>query len=162
MIGRLPRTVPAQRDPVSVLMDRGAAALLERAYARPGVWVRTRLEAPSLRQQVWARARGIEPYADARGMERWPRAFVRSLYYLHKWYYWPGRGLERGRRRTAPDRAYALQVRVGARGYFRRQLGWPVAVRVRPGGPQAYAAVPAGRRYTDDPAIRSEVQQRDY
>jgi hypothetical protein len=155
--------MPAQRDPVSVLMDRGAAALLERAYARPGEWVRTRLEAPTLRHQVWARARGIEPYSDARGMARWPRGFVRSLYYLNKWYYWPSRrGLERGRRRSSPAQTWALQVAVGRRGYFRAQLGWPVAVRVRPGGPEAYAAVAARRRYTDNPAVRSEFQQRDY
>lgn len=126
-------------------MDRGAVALLERAHARPGVWVRTRLEAPTLRHQVWARARGIEPYSDARGMARWPRGFTRSLYYLNKRRY-----------------GGALQVRVGPRGFFRAQLGWPVAIRIRPGGGQAYAAVAARRRYTENTALRSEVQQRDY
>lgn len=154
------------RDPVSVLFDRGAAELLARAYARPGQWVATRLTAPGLRHQVWARAQGIEPYSrDRWGMQRWPRAFVRSVYYRHQWYY---SGTRRGlgdRRRAEKYTGLAIKVEVGPLVYVGAVRGWRVRIRVLPGGAAARAAVrrqPAARRYTENPALLSEPATRDW
>ena len=108
--------MPARRDPVSELFDAGAARLLRRAYARPGRWAGTRIAAPTMRHTRWAAAQGIElsgpdnaPGGQARN--RWMRAFIRAVYYQHKWHYREGQGL--GERRTAPNQSRALRYEVG-------------------------------------------------
>lgn len=149
---------------MSILLDRGARDLLARAYARPGVWQGTRLAAPTLRHQVWARQQGIEPYQrDRWGLQRWPRAFKRAIYYQHKWYYRPGRGLLASRRMTE-NRTLALQVQIGKRGFFGGESGWPVRVRTRPGGLTAARAVAArpSASYVENDQLQSTFADRDY
>lgn len=108
------------RDPVSVLLDRGARRLLERAYASPGQWVTTRLADPTPEHLAHFRAQGIDLLErdkagralDAR--TRWCRGFVRAAYYQHTWYsnIGAGRGWRSGKR-TAERRAGALKLEVG-------------------------------------------------
>ena len=81
-------------DPVSTLFDAAAKRLLERAYARPGEFVRTRLANPGPRTVAFASARGInnllgpDPVATSGGglnaRTRYCRAFVRAIYRQHK------------------------------------------------------------------------------
>lgn len=168
------------RDPVSVLFDEGARALLARAYAARGQWAGTRLADPGPRHLAWLAARGISPLApdnasaasggglDARS--RWMRGFIRALYYQHRWYSSTGPGLAwRAERRSSPRNAGALEVRVGNRVPVRGVIpaGRAVRVRVRPGGQAARRAVQqlgdADRIYDDagrpagrwsDPSLR--------
>ena len=90
--------MPHARDPVSELLDRGARQLLVRAYSvRAGTWVNTRLADPSPEHVAWARRKGLDDLmgpdrpSTASGMHvqahtRWGRAFMRALWYQHKWY----------------------------------------------------------------------------
>jgi len=90
--------VAYQRDPVSERFDAAARRLLARAYARPNQWVGTRLADPGVRARQFAAARGIDLGAADKGgsaiggsrgglnaRTRWARAFVRSLYFCHKY-----------------------------------------------------------------------------
>lgn len=142
------------RDPVSVLFDTGAAELLRRAYAAGrGTWAGTRLGDPGPQTRLWLISLGVDwqgpdapAVADpaARGgldcKDRWTRAFVRALYYQHRWYS-GGDGPRAGRRLTA-NRAGALQVDVGRRlpplGIF--PAGRAVRIRVLQGGRNAIRA----------------------
>src|SRR5712691_4902670 len=90
--------MPHSRDPVSELLDRGARALLARAYSvRAGTWVMTRLADPSREHLDWAQDMGLDSLmgpdkpttasgAHVQAHTRWGRAFMRALWYQHKWY----------------------------------------------------------------------------
>lgn len=138
-----------QRDPVSVLFDRGARSLLDRAYARPGQYVGTRITGPSPGQVAYFAAQGINVLGrDELGRDRWAAGFVRALYHQHKWHR-TGRGW--GARRMVPNDARAIQYELG------RQLralgiipaGRAVRIISRPGGAAADRAaqkLPADER----------------
>jgi hypothetical protein len=171
----------AARDPVSELFDAAARELLGRAYARPGQWVSTRLADPSRDARAYAANWGItdllgpdRPTAGGRGLNaktRWARAFVRAVYYQHRWY--SGGGPQpnwRTARRTTQRRAGALRVHVGRRlpQGVRVPAGRRVSVMLARGGHAADAAVnrlPASHQYissrdgipgprASDPALR--------
>jgi hypothetical protein len=129
-----------ERDPVSVLFDEGARRLLERAYARPGQWIGTRVKAPSAAEAGWFAAQGINVYGrDQIGRDRWAAGFIRAVYYQHR-NYRTGRGW--GGRRLAPYDGRAIRYELGRQ---LRELGViPAgrAVRIKsvPGGPAAVRA----------------------
>jgi hypothetical protein len=170
--------MPQTRDPVSEWFDGAARRLLQRAYARPGVWIGTRVADPAPRHLARLSALGISATAadpvqalPGRGIntrDRWTRGFVRAVYYQHRWFSGkPGGGWRAAKRTVARDAA-AIEVQIGRRVVARGELipaGRAVRVRVRRGGDQAMRAVrrmPDSRRiYTDDgsPAARwaSEV-----
>jgi hypothetical protein len=168
---------------VSVLFDGPARRLLSRAYARPGVWVMTRLADPSPRHVAWAAERGINAngpdnpsVAGGRGLNarsRWARAFVRALNYQHKWYSGGGQAPFRTQLRTAPRSSSALRIEVGRhipaspRGGF--PAGRAVRVQLARGGQAKARAVrrlpDSARIWTDEgePAARfSRVELRDW
>lgn len=139
-----------ERDPVSVLFDRGARQLLERAYARPGQWVGTRIAGPSPGQVAYFASQGINVLGrDEQGRDRWAAGFVRAVYHQHKWYR-TGRGW--GTRRTVPNEGRAISNELG------RQLralgvipaGRAVRLKSRPGGG---AAVRGANRLPADERI---------
>jgi hypothetical protein len=160
--------VAYQRDPVSELMDAGAARLLRRAYARPGQWAGTSLAHPTAAHLAWARREGINMTgADPTAGDRWMRGFIRSLYYTHRWYYRPGQGL--GEKRVTPGESKALVYQVGrvrldhrpGRGVTIR--GRSIRIRVLPGGQAAWDAIPADQRYTGNDDLKSPfVIDRDW
>lgn len=155
------------RDPLSVLLDGGARRLLDRAYSARGSWVKTRLADPNPRVRTYAASLGIDASGPDRSSaqggrsaltsarSRWARAFIRALYYQHRWYS-PYRHEGRWRRRTSARDAGALQVEVGRHllpaGIF--PAGRAVRVRIRPGGRAKRRAVEtmpeAERIWTDD------------
>jgi hypothetical protein len=164
------------RDPVSVQFDEAAARLLRRAYDLPrGTWAGTYVRNPSPSWMAWGAAHGMSllgpdnaPGGQAR--TRWCRAFVRSCFYLHRWYYYPGDGLRLGDRRASPwGRPLQYQVgtvRITPAGLI---VGRAVRVRTQAGGQKAAdaaAALPDSRRiYTDDgqPGGRySSIAGRDW
>jgi hypothetical protein len=119
----------AAPDPASVLLENAARRLLDRAYARPGQWVRTILADPAPRAAQWLASQGIDPRGaddaataggarrgglDAR--DRWSRAMVRAVYRQHRWWS-PGPGERRWRteRRTVKRLAGAVRFRAGRR-----------------------------------------------
>jgi hypothetical protein len=159
--------MPHSRDPVSVLLDRGARQLLERAYrVRSGVWVNTRLADPSRQHLDWAQDMGLDSllgpddvvtqggtHVDAH--TRWGRAFMRSLWYQHKWYGDKPAGGFRDQRRTV---AYSLPLQVE---WGRRMpavgiipAGRAVRVRIATGGATKLRVVQAkpdsARIFADD------------
>jgi hypothetical protein len=157
-----------QRDPVSEQFDAAAARLLNRAHARRGQWVGTYVKNPSPQWQAWARRRGMnllgpDNAATKSGVKRnartrWCRAFVRSVYYLHKHYYYEGKGLDLGDKKIGGAEARgsrALQFEVGTVRINPEGLvvGRPVRIRLLPKGSQADKAVrklPNSRRIVDD------------
>lgn len=172
--------MPAKRDPVSELLDRGARVQLARAYAAPiGTWVMTRLADPSEDHLRWAAAIGV---GDLMGPDRpgtlsgthvqahtrWGRAFMRALWYQHKWF--GDRAAEgfRDERRMMPL-GTPLQVEWGRRMPRRGIIppGRAVRIRIPSGADRAIRVVqgkpdserifdnegtPAGR--WSDPALR--------
>lgn len=154
--------VTATRDPVSVMFDAGARKLLERAYARPGLWVSTRVTDPTPRHFAALAAYGIDPLGPdpvaaqlpGRGINarsRWVRGFIRSLYYQHRYYSGRPGGGWRPERRSAPRSAVALEVQVGRRmpAGKRAAAGRIVRVRVHRGAAAARHAAerePTARR----------------
>ncbi len=134
------------RDPVSVLFDPGARALLARAYARPGQWAGTRLSNPSPAHRAYLAGLGIDPMGpDSKSgagtlnaRTRWARGFVRSLNYQHKWWSDAPGGGWRSTRRTAPRADLGLIIEVG---------------RAMPGGTQAGTLLVPGR------AVRVKVMR---
>lgn len=173
-----------ERDPVSVLLDRGARELLARVYAaRRGQWVMTRLADPTDRHRAWARAHGWDldgpdnaPTLSGRHVNahtRWGRAFMRALWYQHRWYGpAPGRGARpvRDARRASPT-GTALQLEWGRRlpGSATLPRGRAVRVRVAYGGQTARRVVQsrrdADRIYRDDGSMGgrfSVAERRDW
>jgi hypothetical protein len=150
---------------VSVLLDDGARSLLARAYAAgSGKWVMTRLADPDAGTLDWAQDQGINSLlgpdraTTANGTRnnahtRWGRAFVRALYFNHRWY-GDTKGFREERRTVAWGRP--LQVEWGARkpavGVI--PAGRAVRVRLAAGGKTALRVVrakpDAARIYDDD------------
>lgn len=113
-----------RRDPVSETFDAAARRLLSRAYARPGEWVQVWLPDPGMRQRTrWAEygivvAGPDNPSVPGRGggvdaRTRWGRAFVRSVYYQHKWFSPARGGSWRTERRPSPRNTGGLRIEVG-------------------------------------------------
>jgi hypothetical protein len=129
------------RDPVSVLFDRGARQLLDRAYARPGQWVGTRITAPTPGQVAYFAAQGINVLGrDELGRDRWAAGFLKAVYHQHKWYR-TGRGW--GPRRTVPNEGRAIRSELGRqmRALGVIPAGRAVRLMSKPGGPAAVRAV---------------------
>lgn len=148
------------------MLDRGARQLLERAYAqRTGTWVMTRLADPSLEAEALALASwGIVLMAPdvpatqggtaVNAHTRWGRAFMRALYYQHRWYGDPAHNAMRATRRVQPL-GRPLQVEWGRRVPVRGVIpaGRAVRVRIAAGGKTArrvVAAKPDSARIYDD------------
>lgn len=146
------------RDPLSEWFDAGARQLLSRAYAHPGEWVTTRLAGPTAEHRSRARAMlppidldEPDPVPGAKAKTRWGRAFLRALYYQHRWWSAPGGGW-RTTKRTTLRKSGALLVEFGPR---QRALGvipagMRVAVQLAPGGAEkarAVAALPHSQRW---------------
>jgi hypothetical protein len=175
-MGNMPRsTNPGgpgpRRDPVSLLFDGQARALLIRVYKLPrNAWAGVRVPPPTLGHITWARAQDIdllgEDNASTRSGEhmdartRWLRGMVRALYYQHKWYS-DGKGGMRTAKRTAAVPPGPLEVEVG--GWLGPRMqggaivvpgGHAVRVRLRYGGKTARRVVEAmpesERIWTDD------------
>ena len=133
--------MPAERDPVSVLWDRGAAQLLGRARRVRGAWASTRIADPTPRQRAALLAvYGIDPDSRDRpststrrgglnARTRWARGFVRAVYYANDTRH-GGPGL-------------ALEIEVGAHKPALGVIpaGRAVRLRVRKGGQVAARAV---------------------
>jgi len=161
----------ATRDPISEAFDAGARRLLERAYARPGVWIATRIADPGLRVRTRLMVAGINPDGPdpvralpGKGIDakdRWTRAFIRALYWNHRWYSGKPGGGWRTDKRASPRSASALEVEVGRRVPVRGIIpaGRAVRVRTRRGGTVAANAVkrlPDSRRIYDDDGRRAD------
>jgi hypothetical protein len=165
----------SKRDPLSVAFDRGARALLQRAYDHPGQWQATRVAVPSPRQATALRQRGINPYGpdpvpkggglDAR--TRWMRGFIRALYYQHKWWSGGGGRQFRSAKRTTARHTGALIVEVGrvmpARGVI--PAGRVVRVQLARGGQAKSKAVdrmPEREQWANDGPRRAQLVWRDW
>ena len=139
---------------MSELFDRGARTLLERAYARPGQWVGTRVTFPSPRHLAHFATLGINVAGtDQWGRDRWTAGFIRAVYYQHKWFY--SQGALRSERRTTANQTRAVKYELGRRMPVRGVIpaGRAVRIMVNPGGGKAMAAVkrlPDSRRIYDD------------
>jgi len=178
--------MPFEPDPLRDKFARGSRQLLDRAYAQPGTWQRTRLADPDARATAYARGLGIDPLgpdnvsaqAGRRGglnaRTRWMRAFVRSLYEQHLW--WAGShddaGAWREHRRLVAFRSSGLRIDVG-RAMPRLGVipaGREIKVMVtRAGRGAAYSAAArkpaADRIYTDDRDLGarwSDPDRRDW
>src|SRR5215472_2756983 len=144
--------VAFERDPVSLLFDRGARQLLDRAYSHPGRWQRTRIAGPSPGQVAYFASLGINVLGrDDLGRDRWAAGFVRALYHQHLWFR-TGRGW--GARRMTPNDGRAVRYELGrmkpALGII--PAGRAVRIVSKPGGAAAYRAVqklPAADRIFD-------------
>lgn len=135
------------------MFDAGARKLLDRAYARPGRWVATRVTDPRPEHFRALAAYGIDPLAadpvqsqlPGRGINarsRWVRGFVRALYYQHRNYSGRSGGGWRAEPRSVPRAAVALEVQVGRRMPVGKTVaaGRIVRVRVHRGAARARAA----------------------
>jgi hypothetical protein len=148
------------RDPVSTQFDTAAAKLLRRAAANRGQWVGTYVKNPSPAWMAWGARNGVNLLGrdDAGGGQartRWCRGFVRSVYYLHKWHFYAGKGLDLSDRRVSPSQGQALQFQVGTVRIDPRGLvvGRAVRIRLVAGGQAAMRAVeklPDSKRIYDD------------
>lgn len=169
--------MPLERDPISVQFDPASARLLARCYRDRGAWHGTYLRNPTAAWELWARRNGIRllgPDNAGRGQARtrWARAFVRSAYYQHRWYYYEtAGGLVLADRRAVPATSKALVFEVGtvriAKGGI--ILGRSVRLKVLQGGNAAdghVQALPYARRIYDsngDPAgAWSDPSTRDW
>jgi hypothetical protein len=150
-----------QRDPVSVLLDRGAREMLARVYAAPrGQWVMTRLADPSPGHAAWARGiHGIDvsgpdnaPTLSGRHVNahtRWGRAFMRALWHQHRWY-GPRPGSKAHTAYLTAEKRYAgrLENTVGLRD-GRRMQPYSIPLQVEWGrrlpGSKTGRLLPAGR-----------------
>lgn len=145
-----------RRDPVSELFDTGAAALLARAYQRPGAWAGTRVRPPDVGHIAFALRQGINLFRpDSQAGDRWTRAFIRACYYQNTWHVWAGQVAARRRMYKNPQ---AIRYQVGS-----WNRGWAVRIMVADGGAQGYAA--ASRQaasYVDDEGLRSDPDTRDW
>ena len=159
--------MPSTRDPASELLDNGARQLLVRAYSvRAGVWVMTRLADPSPRHVAWGLARGLDPLmgpdraVTASGQQldahtRWGRAFMRALWFQHRWYGDKPRKGFRPERRMVPY-SLPLQVEWGRRmpALGAIPAGRAVRIRIATGGATKLRVVrskpDSARIYADD------------
>jgi hypothetical protein len=148
---------PFERDPVSVLWDGAARALLRRAIDARGEWQGTRIADPSERQRAMLRRMGINvnardnPSAQAglsRGGNginahtRWARGFVRAVFYHND------------RRHGGRGRSLDLEVGRYLPAGATVPAGYAVRLRTVPGGAAAARAArrlpDAARIYTDE------------
>lgn len=161
------------RDPVSELFDGGAARLLRRAYLVKPAWAGTPVTPPTLEHYQWAYRIGIDLTELSQigdnpdPVNRWLRGFVRSCYYLHKWFYYESTGtLELARKRMAPADTRALRYEIGQRARRiegTRFYGTPVRIRLMSGlDGKAIGKVPRDRRYTVNENMRSLPEDRDW
>lgn len=165
-----------ERDPVSVLFDAAARRLLERAYRSPDKCAATRLADPTSAQRA-AVASTYQVDVDAaddagkgQARTRWGRAFMRSVYYQHRWYYTRGVKLATTRRTELSTRP--LKISIGRHMPVKGVIpaGRLVVIEVLPGGQakdRALAAKPASDRYiTPDgepgPAWNEGPESRDW
>jgi hypothetical protein len=150
--------VTLTRDPLSEWFDAGARRHLDRAYAAPGQWVTTRLQDPTPAHRCAAAAMlppinvdGPDP-AGGKAVTRWGRAYLRALYYQHRWWSKGGGPGWRATRRTTKRISGALLVEFGPR---RRALGiipagLEVRIQLAPGGQakaKAVAELPRAERW---------------
>ena len=139
---------------MSVLFDRGARILLERAYARPGQWVGTRVAFPSPRHVAHFASVGINVLGtDQWGRDRWAAGMIRAVYYQHKWFY--SQGKLRSERRMSANDSRAIRYELGRRMPVLGVIpaGRAVRIMVNSGGQAAMRAVkklPDERRIYDD------------
>ena len=145
-----------RRDPVSELFDRGAAALLQRAYQRPGSWAGTRVKPPGVEHIAYALRQGINLFRpDPQAGDRWTRAFIRACYYTNTWHTWAGQVSARRRMYKNPQ---AIRYEVGS-----WNRGYAVRIMVVPGAGEGYAAAASERgSYVEDEALRSDPDTRDW
>lgn len=138
--------MPYQRDPVSVLWDRGAASLLKRALDARGAWVSTRITDPTERQAAIFLAAGI----DVLGRDNASTKSGRHANYRTRWC----RGFARAFYRQKGSRSVELEVGAHKAATGVIPAGRAVRARVRPGGAAARRAVQrkaeADRIYDDD------------
>ena len=155
---------------MSVLFDNGARVLLERAYARPGQWVGTRVAFPGARHIAHFGTLGINVLGtDQWGRDRWAAGFIRAVYYQHKWFYSQGR--LRSEKRMSANNSRAVRYELGRRMPVLGVIpaGRAVRIRVESGGQKAMDAVKrkpdSARIYADDgsPAARwADPNGRDW
>lgn len=164
-----------QRDPVSVLFDDGARRLLARAYANPGTWQSTRLANPGPRQLGYLSSLGIDWQArDTAGSgearTRWARAFIRAVYYQHKWYS-PARGSSDWSRRRTFRTAGGLSFEVGRALPGGHQAGTvlvpgrQISIKLQRGGQakeRAVASIPGDRIWADRGPAWADPAKRDW
>lgn len=161
----------ARRDPVSETMDGAARALLTRAYKARGGWASTRLKDPTPIQVALWMARGIRvlgpdpvPRGGMNARSRWARAYVRALWYQHKWY----SGAPGGGWRTQPRAAMrwpGIEVEIGphrpATGVI--PAGRPVKIRVANVRQARASGAPSDDwSWSDDGPRRGDVSFRDW
>lgn len=148
---------------------------------RSGTWVMTRLADPSQEHLDWAQDIGLDNLlgpdrpTTANGQHvqahtRWGRAFMRALWFQHKWYGDKAIGGFRSERRMVPY-GIPLQVEWGRRmpALGAIPAGRAVRVRIAVGGATALRAVRAkpdsARIFTDDGAIAgrwADPSRRDW
>jgi hypothetical protein len=161
---------------VSELFDGAARRLLGRAYKSPDHCAATRLADPtSAQRSAVASSYGVDVLAadDAgkgQARTRWARAFVRALYYQHRWYYTRGAQLGATRRTEVSPRP--LKITIGRHLPVKGVIpaGRLVVVEVLPGGAakdRALAAKPATDRYITPagepgPAWNEGPESRDW
>lgn len=145
-----------ERDPVSVLWDNAAVALLERARKARGGWQGTRIADPSPRQLAALLGLGIDPLkrdvpsavgGRARGgagldcKTRWARGFARAVWYAN----------DRGNGGPGLSLEFEVGVHKPALGVI--PAGRAVRLRVRRGGSVSRRIVrrlPDSHRIYDD------------
>lgn len=158
------------RDPVSELFDAGAVRLLRRAYPVRPRWAGTPVTPPTPEHLQWARELGIDlneqqRIGDNPPVDRWLRGFVRACYWYHKWHYYESIGtLDLTRKRMAPADTRALRYEIGQRARRipgTRFYGTPVRIRLMSASP-GVGPVPRSRRYTENEAVRSLPEDRDW
>jgi hypothetical protein len=159
------------RDPVSQTMDQAARALLTRAYRARGGWAATRLKDPTPVEVArwWARgihvlARDPAPRGGMNARTRWGRAYVRALWYQHKWYSAAPGGGWRPQPRAAM-RWPGIQVEIGphrpATGVI--PAGRPVRVRVANRRQARASDTPEDQwAWADNGARRADISDRDW
>jgi hypothetical protein len=157
----------AARDPVSVIWDGGAAALLRRAYAQKGGWVSTIIADPKPRHVAMFAELGIDVTgpdnaATLSGKRknmrtRWCRAYVRAFYHAND----PRHG--------GPGRAMEIEVGVHKPAVGRVPAGRVVRARIRRGGSVSLRAVqrkPEDDRIWTDEGGRggrfADISRRDW
>lgn len=166
-----------KRDPVSVSFDAAAARLLARASRRPGQWTGTRVGNPSAAWITWGLRNGVPLLGpdDAPGGQartRWCRGFIRSTYYVRKWYMTGSGQIDIGAIPAAEPMPPRMSFRVGnvdisAQGLV---IGRRVSIKLHDGSDadalDAVQRLPDSRRIYSregDPAGRwADPGQRDW
>lgn len=148
---------------MSEQFDAAAARLLQRAHMRHGDWTGTYVANPSPQWMAWGARHGVnllgrDDAGSGSARTMWCRSFVRSLYYVHRNFYYAGKGVDLADKRVSPRGPGSLRFEVGtvriAPGG--KIMGRAVRVRLQAGGQaadRAVLAMPQSRRiYLDDGA----------